>query len=145
MMKGRRWLFGGVLTAAGLGALVFYSPVLESHHCGGRHEVQLACAHGGAVETGQCAAAEQKQDKENPGAVRNDGKREKVHPAEIVGNKLVCPVMEREFTLKKDSAYEEHGGKVYYFCCPGCAPRFRADPEKYAGEHEGRGQGHHRH
>ena len=25
----------------------------------------------------------------------------------------------------------EHGGKTYYFCCPGCATRFQAEPEKY--------------
>jgi Cu+-exporting ATPase len=25
----------------------------------------------------------------------------------------------------------EHAGKTYYFCCAGCATKFRADPEKY--------------
>ncbi len=25
----------------------------------------------------------------------------------------------------------EHAGKMYYFCSPGCAAKFRADPEKY--------------
>jgi P-type Cu+ transporter len=26
-----------------------------------------------------------------------------------------------------------HGGTTYYFCCPHCAERFRADPERYVG------------
>ncbi len=25
----------------------------------------------------------------------------------------------------------EHEGKTYYFCCPHCAQKFRADPERY--------------
>ena len=28
-------------------------------------------------------------------------------------------------------ATAEHAGKKYYFCCKGCADKFRADPEKY--------------
>ncbi len=28
-------------------------------------------------------------------------------------------------------AQEEHAGKNYFFCCPGCATKFRADPAKY--------------
>src|SRR5277367_5941935 len=29
------------------------------------------------------------------------------------------------------SAQEEHGGKNYFFCCSGCATKFRAEPTKY--------------
>jgi len=29
------------------------------------------------------------------------------------------------------AAHEEHGGKTYYFCSPGCATKFREAPEKY--------------
>ncbi len=25
----------------------------------------------------------------------------------------------------------EHGGKTYFICCPGCAAKFQADPQKY--------------
>jgi P-type Cu+ transporter len=25
----------------------------------------------------------------------------------------------------------EHGGASHYFCCAGCAEKFKADPEKY--------------
>lgn len=144
MMKGKKQSAVGVLIAAGLGVLVFYAPAGEAHHCRGGHGVQLVCAHG-AGEASRRAAANEKQYKQNPDEERNDEKCGEIHPAEILGNKLVCPVMERGFTLKEDSAYREHGGKVYFFCCPGCAPRFTADPEKYAGEAEERGRGHRGH
>ena len=29
------------------------------------------------------------------------------------------------------TAQEEHGGKNYFFCCSGCATKFRAEPTKY--------------
>ena len=25
----------------------------------------------------------------------------------------------------------EHAGRTYFFCCPGCAWKFQADPQKY--------------
>ena len=28
--------------------------------------------------------------------------------------------------------YRDHEGQRYWFCCPGCAPAFDADPAKYA-------------
>ena len=31
---------------------------------------------------------------------------------------------------------EEHAGKNYFFCCAGCATKFRADPAKYRPEGE---------
>ncbi|MGH9756202.1 MAG: heavy metal-binding domain-containing protein, partial [Candidatus Acidiferrales bacterium] len=31
----------------------------------------------------------------------------------------------------KARATAEHGGKQFYFCCEGCATKFRATPEKY--------------
>ncbi|WP_297092384.1 YHS domain-containing protein [Thermococcus sp.] len=36
----------------------------------------------------------------------------------------------------------EYGGKVYYFCSPGCKAEFEANPEKYIGM-EGMGHSHH--
>ncbi|HEX7054083.1 MAG TPA: heavy metal translocating P-type ATPase, partial [Burkholderiales bacterium] len=51
----------------------------------------------------------------------------------------------------KARASVEHAGKTYYFCCQGCAAKFKADPEKHlnsgtepelqahAGHHAGRG------
>jgi len=43
----------------------------------------------------------------------------------------------------------EYGGKVYYFCSPGCKAEFEANPEKYIGgmgshSHHGHHMGHRR-
>jgi Cu+-exporting ATPase len=32
---------------------------------------------------------------------------------------------------ERAAAREEHSGKTFYFCCAGCANKFRAEPEKY--------------
>jgi len=40
----------------------------------------------------------------------------------------VCGMTVKRATAK---ATEEHKGVRYYFCCAGCATKFRADPEKY--------------
>lgn len=49
-----------------------------------------------------------------------------------VGTKAICPVMGTVFTVKKDTPRSEYKGRHYVFCCPGCKPKFDADPEKYA-------------
>jgi len=49
-----------------------------------------------------------------------------------VGTKAVCPVMGGEFTVSEKTEFSEHGGKFYAFCCPGCKPKFDAEPAKYA-------------
>ena len=61
------------------------------------------------------------------------GKAPKVFDkAPAVGTKAVCPVTGEEFTVTKDTARSEYKGKHYVFCCPGCKPKFDADPAKYA-------------
>ncbi len=40
----------------------------------------------------------------------------------------VCGMMVDPATAK---AHEEYGGQQYFFCCAGCAAKFRADPRKY--------------
>ena len=30
-----------------------------------------------------------------------------------------------------DSPKADHNGKTYYFCCPGCDKKFKADPAKF--------------
>lgn len=40
----------------------------------------------------------------------------------------VCPVSGKS---AKGQFYTDYQGKRYYFCCPGCPPEFKADPEKY--------------
>lgn len=49
----------------------------------------------------------------------------------LIGNKLICPVMKTDFTLKADSPKTEYKGKTYYFCCPDCVEKFKKEPNKY--------------
>ena len=41
------------------------------------------------------------------------------------------PVCHMKVDPAKARAKVEHRGKTYYFCCPGCAQRFQAEPERY--------------
>jgi P-type Cu+ transporter len=47
----------------------------------------------------------------------------KTHVRDLVCNMSVDPAKAR--------ASAEHNAKMYYFCSPGCAAKFKADPEKY--------------
>jgi YHS domain-containing protein len=48
-----------------------------------------------------------------------------------VGDTTLCPVSGEDFVVAADSPKVELDGKTYYFCCPGCAKKFQADPQKY--------------
>jgi Cu+-exporting ATPase len=48
-----------------------------------------------------------------------------------VGDKTTCPVSGEEFVVTANSPTAEYDGKTYYFCCPGCDAKFKADPKKY--------------
>ena len=41
------------------------------------------------------------------------------------------PVCHMKVDPAKARAQAEHQGKIYYFCCPGCAQKFQAEPERY--------------
>ncbi len=41
------------------------------------------------------------------------------------------PVCHMKVDPAKARAQAEHQGKTYYFCCPGCAQKFQAEPERY--------------
>ena len=43
------------------------------------------------------------------------------------------PVCGMKVEPAKAAATAEHAGKVYYFCCAGCAKKFAADPVRYSG------------
>jgi YHS domain-containing protein len=43
----------------------------------------------------------------------------------------VCPVSGKAIADVKTAEKTEYKGKVYYFCCADCPPKFKADPEKY--------------
>jgi YHS domain-containing protein len=48
-----------------------------------------------------------------------------------VGDTTKCPVSGEDFVVDAHSEKSEHGGKTYYFCCPGCKKKFDASPEKF--------------
>ncbi|MBU1076679.1 MAG: hypothetical protein KKH98_05260 [Spirochaetes bacterium] len=52
-------------------------------------------------------------------------------PEAKVGDKVVCPVMDTQFTVKEDSQYVMAKGKKIYVCCPSCMDSIKADPDKY--------------
>ncbi|MCP4195721.1 MAG: YHS domain-containing protein [Proteobacteria bacterium] len=39
--------------------------------------------------------------------------------------------MGSNFAIKEHSDHSEYKGRHYFFCCPGCKPKFDANPEKY--------------
>ena len=46
-------------------------------------------------------------------------------------NAVTDPVCGMSVDPASAAAKLEHGGKTYYFCNPGCAEKFKADPAKY--------------
>ncbi|MGC8833368.1 MAG: YHS domain-containing protein [Armatimonadota bacterium] len=45
---------------------------------------------------------------------------------------FICPVMGTKVASIADAAGKSvYKGKVYYFCCPECKPKFDKNPEKY--------------
>jgi len=69
-----------------------------------------------------------------PSMFKNDpekhmGKLEGVEATKIpVVQQETCPVTGKK--VSKDH-YAVVGGKAYFFCCPGCPAKFKADPDKY--------------
>lgn len=55
----------------------------------------------------------------------------KVNGTATVGDRTTCPVSGEVFTITASSPKAEYEGKTYYFCCPGCDAKFKAEPKKY--------------
>ncbi len=131
-----------------LGMAVFILPlfyVLEAnaHHCH-RHEQQgLMIAT--AQNTGGCCdhdAVSDSQGKEvNCHHAKENGEHndknhsevsnpqdENTNPeavAALLGNQVVCPVMQgKPFSVTDKSEYIRQDGKIYFFCCPPCKDAF---------------------
>jgi len=49
-----------------------------------------------------------------------------------IGKKATCPVMGDKFEVSESTPVIDYKGKSYYFCCEGCIPDFRKNPDKYA-------------
>ncbi|MBC8138451.1 MAG: YHS domain-containing protein [Fibrella sp.] len=55
--------------------------------------------------------------------------------AVAASSSLHCAITDEAIVSVKDAAGSEvFSGKTYYFCCPGCVSKFKADPAKYAAE-----------
>jgi hypothetical protein len=48
-----------------------------------------------------------------------------------VGDRTRCPVSGGVFVVRPDTVRVDYDGQSYPVCCPGCAARLRANPEKY--------------
>jgi Cu+-exporting ATPase len=57
--------------------------------------------------------------------------RERKPAPEEIGKEAWCPVMKHKFKVNKNTPVIDYHGKSFYFCCPGCPPEFKKDPEKY--------------
>jgi YHS domain-containing protein len=48
---------------------------------------------------------------------------------------IACPIMpDHKVNIKKatkSKMFADHEGKRYFFCCAGCVPKFKEDPNKY--------------
>lgn len=49
------------------------------------------------------------------------------------GDRTRCLVTNTVFRVSTDSPSVEHDGKKYFFCCEGCAEKFKATPAKFLG------------
>ena len=45
--------------------------------------------------------------------------------------RFICPVMGSKGVVESNTKYSDVDGKRYYFCCPGCLPKFEANPSQY--------------
>lgn len=50
-----------------------------------------------------------------------------------IGDRSRCPVSGEEFVVEAESPHAEYEGKTYYFCCPHCVEKFKADPKRFVG------------
>jgi YHS domain-containing protein len=81
----------------------------------------------GFAQASDCGAAKRGADKVVAQAVGAEAPTSTVEGIkEMEGNK--CPVMGRPIDKKYSYVYQ---GTRYYFCCPSCIEKFKAEPEKY--------------
>jgi YHS domain-containing protein len=48
-----------------------------------------------------------------------------------VGDRTTCVVSGGKFVVRTDTMFVSHAGKNYPVCCPGCAARFRQNPQQF--------------
>ena len=92
--------------------------------CGSSHTEQSALDGHGDLDRGSMS-----DDKVDPvGAIKAFDHKP------LSGDKAICPVSGQVFVVTDGTAVSEIEGKHYAYCCPGCKPRFDADPAAFLGE-----------
>jgi YHS domain-containing protein len=66
--------------------------------------------------------------KKNPDKYLKKMKKAGITPEVIAKEQTLCPVMGNAINKK---LYLDHKGERIYFCCQGCLPMFKKDPEKF--------------
>ena len=57
--------------------------------------------------------------------------RERKATPEEIGKEARCAVMNHKIIISANTPVIDYHGKSFYFCCPGCPPEFKKNPEKY--------------
>ncbi len=83
-----------------------------------------ASACGGATPSAAPASAPASAAPATPAKAPGDAK---------IGDRTTCPVSGEPFVVTETSPHAEYAGKTYYFCCPHCAEKFKAEPAKFTG------------
>jgi YHS domain-containing protein len=47
------------------------------------------------------------------------------------GKYFICPVLGNQDKADSTTTYSDYEGQRYYFCCPGCKPKFEANPAEF--------------
>ncbi len=148
----------GVLLATGAAAVALVAFAVSgagshNHNTGGV-QAAAACGAHGAHSHGEACSLEGKDDdaaekmKNHCPVINGRDKDGKCPLNELIGNKVVCPVMgNNSFTVTANTIAVAHEGRVYFLCCPPCEGRFKADPDKYTRHQEKDDgyKGHHHH
>jgi hypothetical protein len=85
-----------------------------------------------AQAAGVCGAAAEKTESCSCEHDKGTGEKPVVPMTEAkVGDRTTCPVMNTVFTVLPDSPKVEVSGKTIYFCCDGCASKFKENPKQF--------------
>ncbi len=106
-----------ILVALSVFALFFGGMALsDSHgaHCEDAKEVDHECCVRDVAE--------------EEGKEYSDKEKECEKP--VVGNELVCPVMENTFTIEEDTPRLVQEDAIYYFCCGSCVEKFKSETDE---------------
>jgi len=85
----------------------------------------------GAVALSGCAPATSNSGSSTASRSRSSAAPRSFATIPKAGMRATCPVMGHAFTIAKGTTFAVHKGRYYVFCCPGCKPKFVANPDKY--------------